>query len=404
MEVFVNNLPDFIKKDNFKNGIRPFLTALNILKFDVKKTKKANFGSIIFIHEADGQKFLKYHGVIPVKNKSGHQILNANGKPRMKARLRIFNSDIYCDRGRNVPDKITIKTISYSHEAEEKQKEWEERQAKNDPSYNRGQTTVIFEVNRLECGYLDYQYGQCHFFSQYECRRWAGGDSEVVKFGKSNVIIKMADGMRIDIPFNSIYEIDVSKEGCTLVFILTETPRFFKSIATDFQGQPFTREDQRTRLTSLGEGHAAIAGISLVYRVTALSDGNEFSRQIKILKNRPFLSEVINENCKVPSLTHTMHLSLKDALAKFEERILEENKAGMPFDILFQIQVLVWNAYLLPSTALKVLDEIKKRINTPRQISAAAIKKMMNDIPWARPNMPSTELVSANRYFTSQHL
>ena len=410
MEVHLAQLPEFLSSKNLKKNLGPFVDKLGITEFDCRKVKNKKHGAIIFSKDVDGEKFLRTYGADPLNTPRVTGVYNRSRRPQKNSRLRICNTDIHCERGWHHPDLLTIKAVSYNAQKEQDQKMWEERQIQEHGYHAQRDETVILDMSGLQCGHIVYHDGECSFRPDGSWDQpMSAKTPAVAKFAKSHVILKLVNGNKVQIPFNSVQELVVWETDLSLTFILSETPRFYGNFAEGENPQieylsrisifRNVQDSKSYRLTSLGGLHANTVRTSLVYRILACKQ-SDFISKVRALKGRHFISDLITF-AKMPQIRGGLlkkYPPMQDALKKLDARLGEEKTLRqVPFDIRFQLQLLAWNGYLLPGTVVKVLDELQRRINDPNttiRISWTAIKMMLQDTPFPGPNVPAHMFVS----------
>ncbi|KAJ2899354.1 RNA-dependent RNA polymerase [Zalerion maritima] len=408
MEVFMRGLPNFVSEKALEENLKPRISKLGIDRFGCQKRGNATTGNIIFVTPSDGEKFLTAYGAVRDPTNGGVSVPWLRGNPRQKARLRLFDSNVFCDKGRGVPNKITIESIQYKAGKEREQRQWEASHKSNGAQHD----SVVFEMWELSCGYLAYPEGECAY---REDMRWGqrqpsyyGGSHPVAtaKFAKSSLILKLLDGRQVDVSFNGIEQVVASDRDSSLILILTEIPKFYTTndlitgldrLSIAEESDPRKQSPSKFRTTDLGGEQKHMIGAGIVYRIQVSSA--DFATKVRRLQTRPFISEVINAQAYIPRLGISMmeHFPpLGESLGTLNKRLeVEAKQAKLPFGVLFQLQVLAWNAYLHPNTVIKILDSLKARQGTSRPIPADSLKKLLRDIPFPGPDTDA-ELLAAD--------
>jgi hypothetical protein len=146
----------------------------------------------------------------------------------------------------------------------------------------------------------------------------------------------------------------------------------------------FSKKSRLAGLPHTSSDHQKVIGQSMVYQITALPEG--FEQAIRRLLDRDVLPVYRHDLPIPPSFPRK---SLTDELASFRSLILSCSK-NLPFKLLFQLEALVRNGYLLPWTVSDLLRRMIKfseattrtALNKDFPISIEAIKKLFSQIPF----------------------
>lgn len=381
MEVFMRNLPIDLTEDGLYTQLEPFMKRLHIVDFLCEKPKKKSIGNVTFLNRRDGERFLEIHG-----QRSAQTPFRPYAPAPAKSNLRLTGNDIFCTLSKRQPQEFTIKTLA--HAVQER--------ANSQYTIEEESSAVLFSLSSFSCGYYTFINGQLGYVPEVE---W--NNRGTVKFTKRNVVVNVDSGQLVRIPLNSIVELVWFSNGL-LTLTLSTVPLFFEatngihtllsavlSLALD-QGDVNgnrPRESTRTRICSLGKEHAELAGQCLVYQFNV--SPSALGQKIEELKQREIV--VTQYDVTVPrallfntaGFTHQMR-SLKVELAKYT------TDRSVPFELLFHIQALAYNAYLLPSTALELARKLRQEIKVRRSkwlsaVSPDAMKKLFDTIDWPSP-------------------
>ena len=334
-----------------------------------------------FLSRRDGERFLEIHG-----QRSAETPFRSYAPAPAKSNLKLAGTDVFCTLSKRQPQEFTIKTLSHA------------MQERANPQYTveEDSSAVLFFLSGFSCGYYTFVSEQLGYVPEIE---W--GNRGTVKFTKRNVVVNLDNDQLIRIPLNSIVELVWFSDGL-LTLTLSTVPLFFEatngidfvlsvmsSLALD-QGNMRSnrsRESTRTRIRSLGKGHAEVVGQCLVYQFNVSTSA--LGHKIEELKQREIVVtqyDVTIPRALLPNtagFTHQMG-SLKVELAKYTM------DRSVPFELLFHIQALAYNAYLLPSTALELARQLRREITVRRSkglspVSADATKKLFDTIDWPSP-------------------
>ena len=381
MEVFMRNLPIDLNEDGLKTQLEPFMNRLNIVDFICEKPKRKSIGNVTFLSRRDGERFLEIHG-----QRSAETPFRSYAPAPAKSNLKLTGADVFCTLSKRQPQEFTIKTLSHA------------AQERANPQYTieEDSSAVLFFLSSFSCGYYTFISEHLGYVPEVE---WSNHGT--VKFTKRNVVVNLDSGQLIRIPLNSIVELVWFSNGL-LTLTLSTVPLFFEatngidsvlsamlSLALD-QGNVNvnrSRGSTRTRMCALGKEHAELAGQCLVYQFNVSTSA--LGHKIEELKQREIV--VTQYDVTIPrallfntaGFTHQMG-SLKVELAKYTM------DRSVPFELLFHVQALAYNAYFLPSTALELARQLRQETTVRRSkglspVSADAMKKIFDTIDWPSP-------------------
>ncbi|PWY94616.1 rna-dependent rna polymerase [Aspergillus sclerotioniger CBS 115572] len=382
MEVFMHNVPRQLTDEGLKRQLEPLLKQLGIVDFFCDKPKKKNFGFLTFRHREDGVRFLLFHGQEEIPG-----TLNTRGKPRFKSKLQIMGTDVFCAPSKNPPNKFALQSLQ--HAADQRANDTLHKYEKDD--------RVSFRVLGFSCGYYKFVGDELGYIPEVQ---WS--DTGIMKFKRRFIMVKLKTNYNIRIPLNTVIELIWSRDG-SLTLTLSTVPYFFieegsmetivmQMLELDVRGlNRYLPTSSRSRMCSLGEAHTGAVGQCLVYQfrvppihlMTAIQDLKEWEMSI------------VQYDIIVPHLTimepfETQMKTLKSELAIYTRQ------SSLPFGILFQLQALAYNAYLLPHTVSSLAKELirayKEDISAGRRpISVLAMKKLLDMIDWPSPHSNPTD-------------
>jgi hypothetical protein len=231
---------------------------------------------------------------------------------------------------------------------------------------------VVFAVKGLSCGYHDYnQSGNLIYSPEVQ---WPANNG-IAKFSRDRLIITYDQAswssLRVEIPYRIIHSILTSGSDYSLTMTLCEPPRFFEecrlhSLIESFQtlevlqnssdAAPEPPKPTRNRLGALPNGtsaHNEIVGQAFVYQIVSCPE--DFRNKVKKLRDSDILS-ILSYNLPRNDTTTP---SLADGLKEFRKAI-QKYLPSVKFEILFQVQGLVQNGYLLPWTGQELLMRLHK--------------------------------------------
>ncbi|KAF7533327.1 hypothetical protein G7054_g7182 [Neopestalotiopsis clavispora] len=394
MEVHLANLPADISDYQLKKFLGEMISALRIEDWTCQKAPRKNFGTLSFLRPADGEVFLRQHGELATT------LLDRQGRPRMKARLVIMNKNVYCRRSFREVDIFMLRSLQKDAKERCDIEAMPEAQKHPDDAYS---------VSGLKCGYLDYNRQQKLVFSPEKIWRTPSG---IAKFSKDELLISYPltsnprAKIRIEIPYRTIESILPSTAPTALTLTLLEPPRFFEVTKPDLvdtfaamfinKGANSFRPTRR-RLTEIPDAiedhsvskHGMLVGQCLVYQL--LVSPHEFRQKLQRLRQ----SEILPVYSSVYNFPEdlTPNMSFNDQMRLFNHAI-QNFVTLVKFEILFQVQALVMNGYILPLTGAELLQKLHKHSEDVRTvqdqryaISGLAIKGLFAQIPFPGPDV-----------------
>jgi len=224
--------------------------------------------------------------------------------------------------------------------------------------YQQKDTKVVFAVRSLVCGFYNYVNNKLVYSPEVEWKTSKG----LAKFVKGTLIVTFSDyecPKRIEIPYRIIEAIVISTQPPALTLTLWEAPRLFQEedqslaqLMATLGVQQKTQTPPRTRLCELPLGtqsHRIISGQSLVYRLVVSSV--EFAEKTKRLLDLDMFSI---SHYNFPDPPSYEQKSLVEGLKSFN-RAIQKYADIVPFNVLYQLEALVKNGFLLPWTVERLL-------------------------------------------------
>ncbi|CRG92726.1 hypothetical protein PISL3812_09792 [Talaromyces islandicus] len=374
MEVFLQNIPIDLNEVSLRDQLKPFMEKLKIHDYSCEKPRRKYFGSITFLHVQDGTRFLDVHGAKSLNFPLGNYPVS---------RLQFLGANIVCRLSKRAPGEFALKSLA--HAAEQR----------NNPSrvVIEDRHSVSLPMLSSSCGYCTFINGNLVYVPEV-C--W--DDRGDVLFSRKNIIVKMNSGNSLQISLNTVVELVWSTDG-SLTVTLSNAPVFLYgsppidgllkqiSIMTLNSRSGF-QELTRTRLCALGDRHAEVVGHCLVY-------------QFKV-QSACLINSIANiEACEMTMTQYEMlpYQRLQQTLAPYSSqlRILKTKLAActqdksLPFEVLFQLQALVYSAYLLPVTVAALTKELqilsrKYTASGQRPLSAESLRSLFETIDWPLPH------------------
>ncbi|KAI1860360.1 uncharacterized protein JN550_011512 [Neoarthrinium moseri] len=395
MEVFMGNLPADLSETRLTKVMTPLMMELNITDWMCQKQRKKKFGTVAFLRVQDGEKFLRQHG----EQSTG--LLNHRGQPRMRARLVILGSQqIFCKRSNREIDNFLLKALS--KQAEDRPNE---EQRPNEAKHQ----DVVFDTYQLSCGYYDYdQARELAFCPEIDWSLVQG----ISKFTPDKIIVTfqaMDDNIRIEIPYRIIAAILTCSNPTSATLTLWEPPRLFSTAKSDIgsilanlsisaSGPPEPTRERLTELPHDTKKHSEIIGQCLIYRLHLYPV--DFQKKVNKLREKDVLP-ISSHGFPASTLANP---GFPEGLKAFNQTV-SELLDPLQFGILFQVQALVQNGYLLPWKGKDLLLRLytASKVGKPSGsvgrcngsskvvlVSPLAIKKLFSQIPFPAPDIDAS--------------
>lgn len=237
--------------------------------------------------------------------------------------------------------------------------------------HEHNDTKVVFAVRSFECGFYTYTNNELVYLPEIEWKTSEG----VAKFIKGALVITFNDvcPKRVEIPYRIIEGIIISTQPPALTLTLWEAPRLFEvedqsltQLMANLVIQPRAKTPLRTRLHELPHStrsHRVICGQSLVYRLVVSSA--EFAEKTKQLMDMNIFAI---SNYKFPQSSVHEPKSLVEGLGSFNKAI-QKHAEVVPFGVLYQLEALVKNGFLLPWTVETLLIRMVSTTRAKRGIT-----------------------------------
>ncbi|KAM7199773.1 RNA-dependent RNA polymerase 1 [Naviculisporaceae sp. PSN 640] len=407
MEVFLRNLPVELTDQSLASQLKPFTEALQIddATYHCEKAKKKNIGFILFLHKADGYRFLASHQEVvvgqPQPQGNGYGNLPGHRYPPAKARLRIMNRDVFCKLSNKEPTEHALSAIRYQVEQRriqreklEEQKRQKEKGGKPQPD-KADDKALILNASCTSCGHwiFDRQHeGRFTFVAD-----WTDTGHCTAKFTKRNLLIQTATA-EIRVPFPTIEELVWSENGHVALtlnsapILLTPKPNtdtlaLLGALSLSGGGRG-SQGPQRSRLPAIDGNHARVSSFCTVYyfrvqRTVSLGHRATHSpdpyQQFRRLKEKD-LFQVTKFDFGVKGYD----VPVGQGITQLKELL---GHSRLPFSFIFMLQRLVYDGYFPANIVCDLtqrLTALFKSSNTAQQypISEEAFRKLFRmDFP-----------------------
>ncbi|KAM0414583.1 hypothetical protein ACHAPT_013578 [Fusarium lateritium] len=390
MEVFCKNVPQDLSEDSFKRELVPLMKALDISDWTCDKPRRRTQAWIKFLRVPDGQKFLKKHGnLMPEAEQKKENVPPGNlFRPRIKpqpiARLHILKTAIFVQKSTRPIDKHTLAHLK--HDRDQKT-----RSTARDPEA----PTKAFRVRSMSCGGNTFR-GPEKTLTFVEQTVLAAPGLTKGKFTPQWLTIEEINGPRLDFHNESIQDLIASRSDNSFTLVLQEPPRIYRpSFALDNKNVKWRRVRE---LHDWGLVHT-YSSSCLVYRIY-LEDAGEFDSISRLIKSRDTLAIT---NYELPLVPWSYMEDASNNTLRGPHQLIAKAKrllsTGLvPFAILFQVQALVWNNYINPTSGIELLEIIEqvaidaKEKKNSMPVTTEAMKTLFQQIPYPCPGTDPAEL------------
>ncbi|OCT51734.1 RNA-directed RNA polymerase [Cladophialophora carrionii] len=383
MEVFIKGIPESLTQNQFEKFIRSPLSDLGIYDWQVQKRPRNQFANLIFLNISDGQRFLDSHG--QAKDLSGREY-----PPASRTNIVCFGVPLSCSLSKKQPDPLALRSLQMESKARPASKR---STGQSQIGSHSGAERRVLKIVSLSCGTWGY-HGSKTVFSPYT--HWPTRGT--LKFVRKRAIISSDQGSRVDIPLTSIVE--TNTEGLphpAITLTLNAAPLFFEtasssaSAASDLDNiitilgnlgnnRRNYQDPHWTRIPSLNSQHETVAGTCLVYRINL--EGSTVDHQMTAMGRTRQVLSPLQQHVEVVEPQKPYKAEMNALLERLEGVNTTRSPASLPFNVKFQLQALVQNAVLPPSTISGLLGDIDAMITrTGPQICAYAIRRLSHELP-----------------------
>ncbi|UKZ81885.1 hypothetical protein TrVFT333_009661 [Trichoderma virens FT-333] len=390
MEVSLKNVPQGLSDDQLYTELEPHVKALGILDWHCDKPLKRAHAWVTFLREADGKKFLQKHERIPGIPSQPTSLQNHRGRfisqPRDIARLFLLKTPIFVRKS----DRSVDKTILMHLEIQKEERKLEQRKP-TVVDRNPKAPVISTQIRHITCGKNIFeQESDTLIFVEQSGLHVRG----VAKFGRRTLTLTLSDEYRVDIPYDVIQDLVASASDTSMTLVLTEAPRFYAK-------QIYSQYVKWARQAYLGlwPSHPKYVAHCLVYRITLASN---YAETLESLRSRNIIV-VTRQHLPVRMNPRPYEEDYSTCMTRFEGSIQNAGASRLrllPFAILFQLQALVWNNYLHPATALKMLEIMDriakdcKRAGLPLPFTTDSMKQLFQKIPYPCPGVDPQDLAA----------
>ena len=387
MDIFVRHIPNEATNKELKRYFRKPLEECGIHHFHAEKMGGKDLAVLTVLSKEDCQRFLTLYGVPAFSHAS----------VQATRRLVWKNKTIKCTPSNREPDSFSVQAIAY-----ELSQRAAQASAVTAPHANGAQNAKItrFAIHGLRCGTWDYSGTQLVFTQHF-----SDGRQGSVSLGFNGAVILLGGSdttqCRIDLSYHDCGNIvSGTYDNPTITFTLKIPPKFYEISGEDALAAAIlnmtlgsrprnSTETKKTRVTSINDKHAKIAGVCFVYRIT-LSDYNQLGAVRTLLNRNPKMPPTISTG--TPTVLPPE--SLDQSSVRLSHELTDSSRYGkLPFNMLYQLDRLARNGVLSPRKVQELLPKISKILEQHGQDAAlSAIRRFYRKVPFAGPETESSEL------------
>ncbi|ETS02243.1 RdRP-domain-containing protein [Trichoderma reesei RUT C-30] len=394
MEVYLTNVPKVLTDDKLRDELEPYVNALGILDWHCEKPFNKTHAWVTFLNEADGKKFLQKHEKIPmVPNQLwGPPFSNArvHSRTKDKARLEILKTPIYVKKSKNDADGSIISHLKVQKH-ERKSVERKSVAVDNNPKAR----SISTNFRLIACGKNMFDEHSDALIFIEQCSLDHRGAATFLR-RTLRLDLQGEGNYRLYVPYDTIQDLVADASGVSMTLVLTEAPRFYVKAPSTYFPSPKTKWMRQPAL-DMWPAHSKYVAHCLVYRITLSSHYVDVLESLRARK----VIVITRQHLPVRRNPRPHEEDYTTCMSTFEGSIRSASASRdrlLPFVVLFQLQGLVWNNYLHPATALKMLEVMErlakeyKRSNIPLPFTADSMKILFQKIPYPCPGTDSQDL------------
>ncbi|ROT35068.1 RNA-dependent RNA polymerase [Sodiomyces alkalinus F11] len=396
MEVIMKNVPRDLGDRNLSAQLQPYMNALGILAWMCTTARGKTIGFVVFLEEQDGKAFLNRHGkkaVTPADALSSSS--RRFGRSRDIARLFLMNTPVYVSMSNKTPDPFHLRSLHYR---------LDERISAG-PGREETQPAVTLATSRLACGHLFLPSSPGTLYFVDECRCDFLG---IVKFYSKMLVLRSqhAAGTILRIPYDTMEHAIFDSKASSFTLVLREAPRIFapETAAELMQRLSVSPASNRgkalRRVTHIPDApaHGRYVPHCLVYRIDIMEvDAHKHSVMTQLKRQELFT--LYHAGLPIVRTPRPLYDDFETSYRAFQQDLETcERQKRVPFRLLFQCQAWVWNNYLHPFVAARLLKRIRtafekaRRSRRPDPVSEESMKALYETIPFPYPGISPSEL------------
>lgn len=394
MELFLRGVPKDLSDDTLRHELSPFMTKLSIADWACEKPKKRTQAWLTFLKKEDGAQFLAVHGkvVAPTQPKAAGMMNMASSMRRQGTdipRLQILHCPVFVEKSSKEPDHLILNHLNFEKDQRELVlPEAEPPRLAPAPMMS----STLCRVGSIACGkmiFSDDKNRSLTFAQQTEC-----GTAGTADFKRKSCIFTTINGNQMHIAYPIIEDLMFDFGDMSITMVLNQTPRFYARNTIDVD--PRTQWSRMPVLTGWPELSKFVAHC-LVYRFQVFAI--DFERVYTEMKAKDVVP-VSRHPVKVDFNPRPHMHDYTTCMMGFHKKIghMGNSRKVLGFDVLFQVQKMVWNNYLHPKSATTILEIMEtfameaEMEGRPCPFSVKALKLLFNKIPYMTSFVEPNEL------------
>lgn len=388
MDIWISNLPAGASSKELEKLLREHLKDCGVDAFYVDKKPGKTFAFVTVQDTDSGLRFLSRYG------------LPENSRPGVRATRRLLwgNRLLYCRKSNKEADDYSVKAVAYEasqRAAKSSTVVTHQVQGTQNPNITR------FAIQGLQCGTWGYSGTQLAFIQHFR-----DGRQGSVSLGRNGVVILLggsgSNQCRIDLSYHDCDNIILGGyDSPTITFTLLKIPpKFYEIIGEDVLAAALLsmtlgpraaglKTPKKTRLTSINDEHAKVAGQCFVYRIT-LSDYTRLSAVRGLLTRNPKMPSTVSISTSALLPTE----SLSRSFVRLNHQLTDTGLYGnLPFNILYQLFRLAQNGVLSPLRVIELLPKVSDIFrHQGLDATQSALRRFYRHVPFPGPDTESDAL------------
>ncbi|KAH8689571.1 putative RNA-dependent RNA polymerase [Talaromyces proteolyticus] len=379
MEVFCRNVPTNLKVHHLKRELRPILATLDIIAFECR-VHACGHATITIADVDKAKRFLsRYPQAQRGSRIPAHQ------------QLKVLGTIIFIEEGRNKPDQYMLLSLR----EEEIERRSRPRRPPSSLTGDAAQRPRKFLIRALSCGVFDFA-GITPIFVEYWNLRQPGN----IKFNsnKLTVVIQSPENplemLRLDFQYRNLFDsIFVDYGGGSITFSGVAPPYLFRvPPKKTLQIYPraarlvarLEQEEKKIRLRFLNNDHKHIVSACFGYRILLASPADV--SLVRGLSNDRNIPQVERWKDRLSYHNQSYVNQLRDFLVGLVRQ-------GLPFAIMFQLQMLALNGELPMYKINRLTPHVKQLLTRHKDVTVARVlRELPRKLHYPTPHADSNDV------------
>ncbi|KAJ9226183.1 hypothetical protein DTO027B5_5867 [Paecilomyces variotii] len=383
MEIFVHHLPDQLHAKHIENEFRPLLRQFGIHTFACRTHSRRGHATLTVPDAEKAQAFLNMYPSGPM------------GKRRPQNQtLKIMNRIIYVQKSKFPVDEFLVAALQ---EEERNRRNLAIQRTSTSENRVAPKKKRSFFIISISCGVFDYAGDTPVFVEHFNLQQHGS-----ITFGKHALRATVKCPPHTNLKGNFEVEFDYSTFAMpiylggsmspSMTFSCKGAPRLYNKPPDDLSqifslmglsNAPGNREPQRRRISQLGDGHNIIVSTCFTYRFF-LRDASDL-QQVRNLSQERHIPRMDRwHDVKVfPDMSYS------EQLGRF---LIVLSTEKFPFQIKYQLQMLVWNGVLPIKSVLRLFPFMTNLLSRAGVgMAAKVLQELPNNLEYPGPEVESSE-------------